>query len=1417
MDHRIGWHDNLVGTVMKATVFHWIWILLSTLCVAMPASAQSGRFDRQDIPEALRPWIPWVLYDQQDALCPQVEGTRLCEWPSALELELDENGGRFFLRVYRESPGSVLLPGSDKHFPQAVTLDGRPAVVLEGPSVHVPQGEHTLRGQLMWPSLPESLPTPSAVGSLELTVNGQAVDYPRREESGLLWMQSTAVREEDAQKLDLVVSRRIDDGVPLQILTRLEISVGGKARELVLPSVLLAGTQAVELNSEIPARLEPNGSLRLQVSAGQHRVEVLALAAAPPAKLTMPPMPAPWPEQEIWVFAPQPALRQVELSGAPQIDPDRANLDADFQGLATYVLGAGNSLKFDTRRRGDAEPAPNELHVSREIWLDLSGKAFTLRDHLQGTFHRDFRLNLSQGELGRVEIDERDQLITRLADATGIEVRSPQFAATAEWRLPRRGSTVPAVSWSEDAASLRATLHLPPGFALLDVDGADRVTGSLLSQWDLWDFFFVLLISLAVAKLAGWLYLPVALIALGLSHQLPDAPGMVLLWLILAVALSRVPLSGMAATLSRMALWGTLVATVIVVVPFAMHEIRAALYPQLESETLQPREVPEWLEETPQSDEEGGRKSGRNRFGIEGPQDTREEMQAQAPVPASAAPVLGVSKMAAAGGSVSRNSLALNASSYVQDRYGVDEGESAAVQTGPGVPTWRNESYQITFSGPVRQDETLAFRILPPAVTRTLSLLRVALLGLLLFGLLRRASFAPPFMPSNAAAAASLLLLGLLNTLPISVHAQAASPKRDVGLLNPTQDLLNELQTRLLKEPECEPHCVSVSQLRLVVREDLVTIEAEVHAGALGAYRVPGPLSVWAPQDILVDGKPALASARLDGDLLHVRIPQGTHRVSLRGPMQDPSGLLLQVGTHPHRVEVDAQEFEIDGLRADGTVADTLQLRRRVTSETQETTGTTLPPFVEATRTFQLGVNFRVETTLLRVGDVSSSLVVRFPLLGGESVNDTHIDMVDGVALVQFAPDEAEVSFASSLTPRKQLKLVAPNADRKQPFTVTWQVACGTLYHCKAQGLAPTARSEDGRVVETFEPYPNEKLNVELTRLPAAKGAASTIDSATLHWTPGARLTQAYLELSVRSSGGTTLRLTLPKGARVSTTKIDDQAVSIRSHEGAIELAVAPGNHHIHLQFQTQLGMDVVYSPPQVRLNGKLVNVEVNLEVPQSRWLLWARGPSWGPAVLFWGYLVFALLCAFVLSRVPSSPLKLSQWLLLSLGLTQVPAAAALTVVAWFFLMQFRSRWVPPGNLRFNLIQFMLIGLSFSAAGILIDAVHEGLVVQPDMQVAGAGSHGSHLRWYVDRSSGALPTVSIISLPLWVYKGLMLVWALWLAKSSITFMRFGWSAFSHGGRLMPFRGSKQESMELPEEAPPAQQGPPAESPTSDDE
>lgn len=100
----------------------------------------------------------------------------------------------------------------------------------------------------------------------------------------------------------------------------------------------------------------------------------------------------------------------------------------------------------------------------------------------------------------------------------------------------------------------------------------------------------------------------------------------------------------------------------------------------------------------------------------------------------------------------------------------------------------------------------------------------------------------------------------------------------------------------------------------------------------------------------------------------------------------------------------------------------------------------------------------------------------------------------------------------------------------------------------------------------------------------------------------------------------------------------------------------------------------------------------------------------------------------------------------------------------------------------FNLMQVLLALLVIAGASSLLWAVQQGLLGVPRMQIAGNGSTASELNWYQDRSDALLPQASIVSLPLTVYRWLMLAWALWLALSVLKWSQWAWDAFTHGER-----------------------------------
>jgi hypothetical protein len=63
------------------------------------------------------------------------------------------------------------------------------------------------------------------------------------------------------------------------------------------------------------------------------------------------------------------------------------------------------------------------------------------------------------------------------------------------------------------------------------------------------------------------------------------------------------------------------------------------------------------------------------------------------------------------------------------------------------------------------------------------------------------------------------------------------------------------------------------------------------------------------------------------------------------------------------------------------------------------------------------------------------------------------------------------------------------------------------------------------------------------------------------------------------------------------------------------------------------------------------------------------------------------------------------------------------------------------------------------------------------------------LHWYQDRFGPQLPSAWVLSTSIWVYRILMLLWALWLANALLGWLRWGWDQFTAGGLWRRKQGS----------------------------
>jgi hypothetical protein len=334
------------------------------------------------------------------------------------------------------------------------------------------------------------------------------------------------------------------------------------------------------------------------------------------------------------------------------------------------------------------------------------------------------------------------------------------------------------------------------------------------------------------------------------------------------------------------------------------------------------------------------------------------------------------------------------------------------------------------------------------------------------------------------------------------------------------------------------------------------------------------------------------------------------------------------------------------------------------------------------------------------------------------------------------------------------------------------------------QNAPVTLPDAGGDVVFEFHPLPGEKLTLTLTQPVKTEGGNRAIDRVQLEDQVGQHASNATLEFSLRASQGGEHLITLPPELEVLEVRRNGVPLNLQPRENRLSLPVSPGAQTYTLRLRHQESIGFVTSSPGIDLGLPSANINLRAVLGEQRWVLGTTGPATGPAVLYWGELLVALLLAFLLAKSGISSLKRWQWFLLVLGFSTFSWLTLLAIALWLIVIDWRVRsescahWSAS---KFNAMQAGIVMLTIMMLAGLIDSVPEGLLGMPDMGVRGYGSFGNNLAWFADRSDSQLPVATVFSLPIWVYRALMLAWTLWLANILIRWLRQGLSAWLKNG------------------------------------
>ncbi|WP_353570447.1 hypothetical protein [Candidatus Albibeggiatoa sp. nov. BB20] len=1354
-----------------------IWII----CLLLQVQAVGA------IPEPLQAWTDWVLHDTPDRKCPFIYNSneRLCYWASELHLKINDNKATWQQewRVYGE--GWIPLVGSRKHFPQNVTLQvpnildtsSLPVIISEHdqiPSAFLQAGHYILSGEFNWQRQPEYLQVPSATGLVSLEINDKAVEHPTLDNAGRLWLRQRGVANEEPTKdnrLDIRVYRHVIDEIPLQIETRIELDVAGKHREEILAPALLAEQIPMGLDSPLPARLEANGQLKVQVRPGSWVIMLTTRYAKAVNEIQLP-QPELWANEEVWVFEGKNHLRWVEVQNVDTIDPRQTALPSEWQQFPAYRMLPNDAMQLVEKRRGDPEPAPDQLRLRRQFWLDFDGIGYSVQDRIEGTMTRGWRLEMAEpAHLGRASVNGQNQFITRLQDSShaGVEVRRGNINLVADSRLEGTMDSLPTVGWLHDFQQVNAVLHLPPGWRILNASGVDSIHQTWVNQWTLLDIFIVLIIAIAVAKLWRWYWGVLMLVTLVLIYHEPDAPRYVWLNILVAVALLRVlPAMSMWAKLAGWYRNITVLALLLITVPFMAQQIRQSIFPQLEHNLRLGQSVAQTTETfatakpaAPQAMYEENNIMADEAAEMHSKRSSRPNLEQK----------------------YSYGGYNKNMSPRKQAKKLVQIDPNAQVQTGPGLPHWQWQTVEMGWNGPVQQQQNIKLWLISPQINRVLGFSRVLLLsvliGLLMLSLWKRYQKHHEQLSFKLDSFAWLAMGIWLAMLPISQPLQAATTDY------PPKYLLNELKDRLLEPPECLPSCATSPRMSLELNDNQLSLRLEVHTYTATAIPLPGTANQWLAQQVFVNGEKAEALMRDERGQLWVKLDKGIHQVQLNGVVPSRNTVQLPLPLKPHWIEAKASGWLVEGLHENGLADNQLQFTREQSEDestrTEELEMGSLPPFVRIQRTLSLGLDWQVETVVTRLTPTGSAVVLEIPLLQGESVTSEKIRVQDGKALINLSPHERAIRWVSVFDELSVLELIAPDS---LSSTEVWKLDVSAIWHVEIDGI-PVIHHQDkqGNWLPEWRPWAGERVLLNISRPLGVTGQAMTIDRSHLLVKPGQRSTESTLSLSLRSSRGSQHSLTLPEDAELQSVKINNTSQPIRQEDRQVTLPVKPGQQNIELVFRQPIGMDRIFTTPTVGLGMVSVNTDIELSMPYNRWTLWTDTSLMGPAVLIWGLFIMVVLLAAGLHFVQLTPLNFVHWLLLGIVLIQIPIQMAALVVAWFIMLGWRKNinveFIPAW--RFDLLQFSIFALTGFALIALFAAIHQGLLGQPNMYITGNDSTPYIFRWYHDRIGEQLPQVWVLSLSLWVYRIAMLLWALWLSFALLRWLRWGWECFTANG------------------------------------
>lgn len=1356
------------------------------LALATLVAGAASAVDRPlpPIPEHLRDTIAWTMPDLARRSCALREGHNgqqtedfSCVDSSLLRLTRRGEGLSFDVDLVIQQPETVVLPGGAE-WPQQVLDNGREAMVREDNGqlvLDLAPGTHRLSGH--WPSAGGSLTVPATYGPASL--DGQVL---LQQGTQVLLAQPVAATQTQTKPREpsVRVYRKLDDGQALILTTQVVIDNDNAGRRLVMGPALPPGFDLTGWQSEVPAVVASDGTLHVQAGPGRSTVAIMGrctsaclLGNQSQVRLERGKRVGAWPAEEVWSFQANAAFRQANLEGNG-IDANAAEVPDIWRTLPAYRISDGIVLRQHSRGR---TALAEQWHLNRRGWL-WEGQ-WILLDTLNGQRLEGGRIGLvAPYKLERATIDGRSAWITEDKQGRGLSTARASAVVNAQGVMP--AGRAPLTGWSMPIEKMETEISLIPGQVLLAAPGANDGNAAWVERLSLLAFFGAALFALVVRQALGWRagFLAGLMVLAWVGH---GTVQWLFWWMGLAAVLIVVAPLVPDGWLGRLVRWGQWLALGLaawVLVGVAIHQSTLVLHPDLEGAGDYSERVNDQFNAFP---------GGRVRNGDANSLDSPVYQNIGSGDSNSLAMYKSVAELAAP----AAPPMPMNAPDPLA-ALGVSLAGRADPQWASEQPVQIGKTYSLTYEGPLRVEDSGRLWILPQGLVRVLRAIGLLGLAWLAAAMAWRVGARNLRRPSPRWVARLGLALVLAPCLAmasqpagqssasVAPSAPAAPPDVQREIERPDREdvLLGQVRAKLEAPPVCAPNCAQILEAELVARGEGVSINWRIAAHVATGWNLPGVEGARL-LEVRVDGQPA---RYLSADAL--RLSPGLHRVETRyqalgGRLQiKPNGRVVLA---QQTLGSDWQAAPLVQGHLPGGVWLIEQAKTTASEGQAMPAGAGLDSFVRIERVLKAEGSLTLTTTITRQGR-PGALRLLVPGVRGERMQSSRAKQQGDDWEVMLAEGENQIELVSQLAldPKQQVALRAIDAS---DGVEEWRLDASELWTVEAQGVPQAPATAGGALVRRWLPLGKETLVLTLSRLPAAQGPSQRIDSAQLTTQSGPREARHALTLAMTATQAGTREISVPSEATDIEVLHNGLRLAPVITKGQMTLPVMAGSQQFTINFRTDSG-SLIQRSPRVALGGLAGNIRWHLEGASERgWLLMAGGPGIGMAVLYWSQLLALLALAWAASRLPGQMAGWREALLLALGFSTFNAGGLLVLVVWRGLVWLREqdRW-PQRRMSFNIAQLGLVAATALALLVAIGMVSMGLLGEhPDMLLRAPRGLALY-DWFVPQDNdGVLEGPWMMVAPLWIYRVLLLGWAIWFAHWLVREVRRAFAAWRQGG------------------------------------